>query len=101
MKFMRPYKGKLVTEEEYWTLVKENEGLISKEQYNKIISQQREEEIQRRINNEDKKIKKTKIAEVKRDLKAYKIKVSGTFAECTERLEKELEKLYQIKENKK
>jgi len=36
MKFMRPYKGKLVTEEEYWTLVKENEGLISKEQYNKL-----------------------------------------------------------------
>tara|TARA_R100001463_G_scaffold5694_2_gene19207 strand:+ start:7146 stop:7307 length:162 start_codon:yes stop_codon:yes gene_type:complete len=47
------------------------------------------------------KIDKEQIAEVKRDLKAYKIKVSGTFAECTERLEKELERINQIrKENK-
>ena len=46
-------------------------------------------------------MKKEKIAEVKRDLKAYKIKVSGTFAECTERLEKELEKTIPNKENKK
>lgn len=36
MKFMMPYKGKLVTIEEYWTLVRENEDLISKEQYNKL-----------------------------------------------------------------
>jgi len=36
MKFMRPYKGKLVTKEEYWTLVKEDEGFITKEQYNKL-----------------------------------------------------------------
>ena len=36
MKSMRPYKGKLVTEEEYWTLVREDEDFIGREQYNKL-----------------------------------------------------------------